>query len=143
MMEIFSHFCDVIVQYCQIVILHFHYHKFDIVLIWYFFVPKIAQKLAKDNFLLFWSKMWPSKSLHQFINRERTLGIPKNLYIKPKCEIYIRGKLTKYKIPKLIFNKIFKNILDFIHNKIYVDLENEILRRCTLFHYLNNKSRKI
>jgi hypothetical protein len=31
-MEIFSHFCDVFIQYYKIVILHFYYHTFNIAL---------------------------------------------------------------------------------------------------------------
>jgi len=31
-MEIFSHFCDVFIQYDKIVILHFYYHTFNIAL---------------------------------------------------------------------------------------------------------------
>jgi hypothetical protein len=61
-MEIFSHFCDVIVQCYKIVILNFHYHQFDIVFYGIYFVPKIAQKFAKDNILLYLSKMWPFES---------------------------------------------------------------------------------
>jgi hypothetical protein len=31
-MEIFSHFCDVFIQYYNIMILHFYYHTFSIAL---------------------------------------------------------------------------------------------------------------
>jgi hypothetical protein len=31
-MEIFSHFCDVFIQYYKIVVLHFYYHTFNIAL---------------------------------------------------------------------------------------------------------------
>jgi len=31
-MGIFSHFCDVFIQYYKIVILHFYYHTFNIAL---------------------------------------------------------------------------------------------------------------
>jgi hypothetical protein len=43
-MEIFQHFCHVFVPYCKIVILHFHYHTFNIVV--YDFLTKNCPKIA-------------------------------------------------------------------------------------------------
>jgi hypothetical protein len=43
-MEIFQHFCDVFVPYYKIVLLHFHYHTFNIVV--YDFLSKHCAKIA-------------------------------------------------------------------------------------------------
>jgi hypothetical protein len=47
-MEIFSHFCDVFIQYYKIVILHFYYHTFNITLsgILYQKLPKNLQRMV-------------------------------------------------------------------------------------------------
>jgi hypothetical protein len=43
-MEIFQHFCDVFVPYYKIVVLHVHYHTFNIV-VYDFFYQKLPKKL--------------------------------------------------------------------------------------------------
>jgi hypothetical protein len=45
-MEIFSHFCDVFIQYYKIVILHFYYHTFNIALGGILY-QKLPQKLQR------------------------------------------------------------------------------------------------
>jgi hypothetical protein len=57
-MEMFSHFCDVFIQYYKIVILHFYYHTFDIALGGILY-QKLPKKLWGTIFLKHSSKPTP------------------------------------------------------------------------------------
>jgi len=50
-MEIFQHFCDVLVPYYKIVLLNFHYHTFNIALCCVLF-QKIPKKTMMDNIFM-------------------------------------------------------------------------------------------
>jgi len=59
-MEIFSHFCDVFIQYYNIEILHFYYHTFNIALSGILY-QNLPQKLQSIIFLRHSSKLTPIK----------------------------------------------------------------------------------
>jgi hypothetical protein len=69
-------------------------------------------------------------------------SIPKFLNIKPKCEIYNRGKLIRKKIPKFKKRRV-EGVLRFIHNDICGCLKIKSLARAYYFiTFTNDKSRK-